>query len=75
MSYNGHTNWNQWNVSLWFGNDEGLYNLAKEAKHRTKNLNEATEYVLRGLQEFGLTKTPDGAPYTKTAIRNALRGL
>ena len=23
--YNGHKNWNHWNVSLWVNNDEGLY--------------------------------------------------
>lgn len=28
-SYNGHKNYNAWNVSLWINNDEGLYNMAK----------------------------------------------
>ena len=33
-AYNGHKNWNYWNVSLWINNDEGLYNLAIQAKRR-----------------------------------------
>ena len=29
MSYNGWKNHATWNVALWIGNDEGLYNLAQ----------------------------------------------
>ena len=29
MSYNGHKNYQTWNVLLWINNDEGLYNIAK----------------------------------------------
>lgn len=28
--YNGHKNWNHWNVSLWINNDEGLAELRAE---------------------------------------------
>ena len=28
--YNGHKNWNHWNVSLWINNDEGLYLCARD---------------------------------------------
>ena len=34
--YNGHKNWNHWNVSLWINNDEGLYRMAKDAIRRRR---------------------------------------
>jgi hypothetical protein len=68
--YNGHRSWNAWNVSLWLGNDEGLYNLCighlKTA--RTKDL--AARRILRDLQG---ERTPDGARYNLTSIREAIR--
>ncbi len=30
MTYNGHKNYQTWNVTLWINNDEGLYNLARQ---------------------------------------------
>lgn len=71
---NGHKNWNHWNVALWIANDEGLY---REARMRTRHLtlDEAAENLALDLDEAGITHTPDGAPYSKTAIRAALRDL
>ncbi len=75
MSYNGHESRNQWNVSLWISNDEGLYNMTKDLLRRSRTKEEAAERMLEELNEMGITKTPDGVPYTKTAIRKALSDL
>ena len=31
-AYNGHKNWNAWNVALWISGDESLYRMAKHFK-------------------------------------------
>ena len=67
--YNGHKNYNHWNVSLWINNDEGLYNLARDAVRRTRTREHAAIYMLEYLPKG----TPDGAPYSKTSIKAALR--
>lgn len=74
-TYNGHKNWNHWNVSLWIGNDEGLYRLARECIRRADNRNEAAALMLQDLHDAGITETPDGAKYTVTTIRAAMVGL
>jgi hypothetical protein len=69
--YNGHKNWNHWNVSLWIGNDEGIYNLAREMIRTHRNRDAAARSLLELLPE----KTPDGAPYSFSAVRAAIAGL
>lgn len=71
--YNGHKNRNHWNVSLWIGNDEGLYRLAQDAIDQTKNRTAAVAYFMDHLG--GEIKTPDGVQFTKTTVRAAMRGL
>ena len=74
--FNGHKNWNHWNVSLWINNDEGLYSLARDAVRRTSNRDEAARYMLRDLEDCGIPlKTPDGAPYSVSTIRGAMSGM
>jgi len=70
--YNGHHCWNCWNVSLWIGNDEGLYNLALECKRERKTLSTAAQRFMVFVEN---QQTPDGAKYTLKAVRNALEGL
>ena len=73
--FNGHKNWNHWNVSLWINNDERLYSLANMAAKDQINRLAAARYMLDCLTESGITKTPDGAPYSISAIRAAMVGM
>lgn len=73
--YNGHKNWTQWNVSLWINNDESLYAEAKYYTHDSQDRDEAAQRMMDSLAEMGITETPDGAKYSKTAIRAAMVGM
>jgi hypothetical protein len=69
--YNGHRSWAAWNVALWIANDEGLYRLAllRLRQHKTKSA------AARTLIDELPTRTPDGARYSFTSVREALVGL
>lgn len=69
--YNGHRSWNAWNVSLWIGNDESLYRYAVSLIE-TYGRDRAARIMAH---EFEGERTPDGARYNLTCIREALRGL
>ena len=69
--YQGHKNWNHWNVSLWLFNDEGLYSIVvRHVRRRSGTKDEAARRILSELPE----KTPDGAPYTFSSVRAAIAG-
>lgn len=70
-TFNGHKNWNHWNVSLWLNNDEGLYRTARELK-RQHGTTFGASRMLAELEDMGITKTPDGAPYSASSIRAAM---
>lgn len=72
--YNGHKNWNHWNVALWIGSDERLYWQAKEFIRKAGTKDRAATLMYDWLDEQGIRKTPDGAPYSRTAIRAAIAG-
>lgn len=75
-TYNGHKNWNHWNVSLWINNDEELYRIARAfIKAYGRPSLPAAFAMMRELQDAGITKTPDGAPYSVLAIKAAMRGM
>ena len=75
MGYNGHKNWNHWNVSLWINNDEGLYQLAKDCMRRTKNRKDAAQVFMGFVGCVLAKKTPDGAPYSVSSVYHAMEGL
>jgi len=68
--YNGHRSWNAWNVSLWLSNDEGLYRWVTELVREYGKERAA----LKVFREIGGERTPDGAVYNRTSIREALTG-
>lgn len=77
--FNGHKNWNHWNVSLWINNDDGLYHMAqdciREAKNQGMTRSDAAYTMVGMLRENDMTKTPDGAKYSMTTIRAAMVGM
>lgn len=75
-TFNGHRNYNAWNVSLWLNNDEGLYREMQRCIRRSyRGRDHAAQEFLEFLKECNLTHTPDGVPYTKTNIILAMRGI
>ena len=72
--YQGHKNWNHWNVSLWVNNDEGLYSMAVELCNKYSRA-EAAKKMLSELNEMGIYKTDDGAPFSVSSIRAAMVGI
>jgi hypothetical protein len=71
-TYNGHKNWNHWNVSLWLMNDEGLYRQIEQSISDLGTLDAAARDLATQLKG---QSTPDGAPYTFASIRAAIRGM
>jgi hypothetical protein len=61
--YNGWANYETWNVTLWIGNDEGLYNVARRC--RTYG-----DFV-SSMKELGgeiAYQTPDGVSWNDSGI-------
>jgi hypothetical protein len=88
--YQGHKNRNYWNVALWLGNDEGLYRFALDCYKQAALDNRlpgddfekvpsrsrrAARIFMSALSERGITKTPDGAPYSEDAVAKAIADL
>lgn len=61
--YNGHRSWNMWNSMLWLSNDETL-----ERRMRVCDILQAKQE----LKAYIGCKTPDGAIYTKMALKKYL---
>ena len=74
-TYNGHKNWNHWNVSLWLNNDERQYREMIHFINYAANKDEAAKMMLVWCKEYLGGVTRDGAPYSKSSIRAAMVGL
>ena len=75
--FNGHKNWNHWNVSLWINNDEGLHRMAQNfiARYPRVGRQKQAQLMLSRLKDEGITHTPDGAPYSVSSIKAAMKGM
>jgi hypothetical protein len=58
-------------VSLWIANEEPIYRLALDFKHSYPSLDQAARRLQRSLPK----RTPDGAVYSISAIKEAIREL
>jgi hypothetical protein len=71
--YNGHKNWNHWNVSLWLNNDESLYLLMQWAINANRGKRGGKSAAAYSLLCLLPERTPDGAPYSVSSIVAAMR--
>ena len=69
--YNGHKNYDYWNVSLWLGNDESLYRTIISLR----NDGLSKKAIAIKMKSLLPEKTPDGAVYTLNNIKEALKHL
>jgi len=68
--YNGHRSWNAWNVALWISSDCELYTDAICLMQRFDLDRAAAVFVMEHPKY-----TPDGAQYTKLAVKLAMEEL
>ena len=59
-TYNGWSNYETWNASLWLGNDEFLYSIARRAY--------SWQNCVEQLKLYGITETADGVAYASIDI-------
>ena len=58
--YNGWTNYETWNVGLWLGNDEGLYEVARRALD--------FDHLIEMLNSYGSEFTGDGVRWDDPSV-------
>lgn len=50
--YNGYSNWDTWNASLWLNNDEGLYRMAMRLARRYIERVDVGDEIRKMCQEY-----------------------
>src|SRR5690349_11557854 len=69
--YNGWTNYETWNVALWIGNDEGLYQLARESRDYKRFVQRMAGFADLnhgdGINNIA-TQTPDGVAWNDSDL-------
>ncbi len=64
-AYNGWKNYETWNVALWIGGDEGLYEFAKQYRRQ------GYKAFCEAMKEFGgeiSLQTPDGVAWNDSGL-------
>jgi hypothetical protein len=61
QTYNGWSNYETWNVSLWIQNDEGLYDLAR-------TVSDYQELIDVLYDEYGVKETRDGVKFNSSKV-------
>ena len=72
QTYNGHKNWQFWNVSLWLNNDESMYYPFSEAAEQVAYMRITRRQALDLLMDSLPKITPDGAEITREIVRHYL---
>jgi hypothetical protein len=62
QTYNGWTNYETWNVSLWIQNDEGLYDACRRFYKY--------EQVIDLMYDYGSKETPDGVKWNDKKLNH-----
>jgi len=67
-SYNGWTNYETWNASLWMGNDEFLYNTAIACVRYCEGNDTPYDAFVRSMLNCGAETTGDGVKWDDAQI-------
>jgi len=70
-NYNGYRSWNEWNAVLWLSNDQPIESMMRQWADKGYSQIRISNLLIRDLYK---DKTPDGAVYTKSAIKEYVKG-